>query len=125
MGPRVLILAPDDGFRSQLAFRLAAAGIVVDEEADTGEAVRFLTDRGADVILFLARECGDEDLGRIRRLADAAPKAGIILLESGGDVDFAMRARSQGVLDDMLVPFDVNELLHKIQGAGKRPAKRS
>lgn len=122
MDHHVLIIAPDDGFRSQLAILLSSRGLLVDEESDPEEAVRFLTDKGADVALFVARDAGDEDLGRIRRLHDAAPRTGIILLEHGGSVDFAMRARRGGIRDDVLIPFGLDELLEKIREAA--PASR-
>ena len=120
MDYRVLIIAPDDGFRSQLAILLAARGLVVDEEADVEEAVRFLTDRGAEVALYAAQGPDDEDLRRIARLHDAAPDTGIIMLESGGNVDFAMEARRRGVTDDVLVPLDLGDLFAKIRAAGER-----
>lgn len=119
MDYRVLIIAPDDSFRSQLAILLAADGLVVDEEADVDEAVRFLTDKGAEVVIFAAQGPDDEDLRRIARLHDAAPGTGIILLESGGNVDFAMAARRRGVLDDVLIPFELSELFEKIRAAGE------
>lgn len=120
MDYRVLIIAPDDNFRSQLTILLAADGLVVDVEADVDEAVRFLTDKGAEVVLFAALGPDDEDLRRIGRLHDASPRTGIIMLESGGSVDFVMEARRRGVTDDVLIPFELSDLFDKIQAAGER-----
>lgn len=116
----VLLIAPEDSFRQQLSVLLSAQGLLVAEEADPEEAVRVLTDQGADVVLYVAREPHEDDLRRIQRMHDATPKAGIILLEGGGNVDFAMEARRRGVLDDVLIPFELGDLLEKIHIAGKR-----
>ncbi|BBD08011.1 response regulator [Desulfovibrio ferrophilus] len=120
MAYTVLFIAPEDSFRQQLSVLLAAQGLLVTEEADPEEAVRVLTDHGADVVLYATGESHEDDLRRIQRMHDAAPKAGIILLENGGSIDFVMEARKRGVWDDILIPFELTELLEKIRAAGKR-----
>jgi DNA-binding NtrC family response regulator len=119
MDYRVLLIAPEDGFRHKVADRLTDCGLDVLAEADPDEAVRVLADRGAEVVLFAAGEEHDKDLALLTRLLAAAPRAGIILLEPGGDVDFAMQARRHGVFDDMLVPFEMADLLARIEQAGR------
>ncbi|MBU1003373.1 MAG: hypothetical protein KKE73_12745 [Proteobacteria bacterium] len=116
----VLLIAPEDSFRRQLSVMLKAQGLMVIEEADPEEAVRVLTDQGADVVLYATHEPHEDDLRRIQRMHDTAPKAGLILLEGGGNVDFAMEARRRGVLDDILIPFELSDLLDKIRSAGER-----
>jgi len=116
----VLFIATEDSFRRQLSVLLAAEGLAVTEESDPEEGVRVLTDQGADVILYLSGHNPEKDLRRIQRMHDTAPRAGIILLEHGGNVDFAMEARRRGVTDDLLIPFELSELLDKIRAAGQR-----
>ena len=116
----VLLIAHEDSFRQQLSVLLAAQGLAVTEEADPEEGVRVLTDQGADVVLYATGDSPEDDLRRIQRMHDTAPRAGIILLEHGGSVDFAMEARKRGVQDDLLIPFELSDRLSKIRSAGQR-----
>jgi len=117
MRSRILLIAPEDGFRHKVAGRLADAGLVVVTETDPDEAVRFLADKGANVVLFTASGTRDKDIALLHRLRNAAPSAAIIVLETGSNVDFAMQARQSGVFDEVLMPFEFSELLTKIEAA--------
>lgn len=115
----VLFIAPEDSFRQQLSVLLAAQGFDVRQESDPEEGIRSLTDQGAEVVLYVSTESSEEDLRHLARLRDTAPEAGILLLEHGGSVDFAIQARRQGVTDDLLIPFELSDLLEKIEAAGR------
>lgn len=119
----ILLIAPEDGFRAKVAGRLADAGYAVAVEADSDDAVRQLADKGADVVLLAASGSSDKDLALLQRLMDAAPRAKIILLERGGDVDFVMEAKRRGVFDDILIPFEIRQLIQRIAAAtdSRRP----
>lgn len=115
----VLFIAPEDSFRQQLSVLLAAQGHDVREESDPEEGIRVLADQGAEVVLYVSARSSDEDLRHLARLRDIAPGAGIILLEHDGSVDFAIQARRRGVTDDLLIPFELSELLDRIDSAGR------
>lgn len=114
----VLVYAGEEEFGQQVTSRLSAAGLTAHAETDADEAARFLADEGAAVILFVASDSNEQDLAAIRRFKNTKPDADIILLEREGNVDFVLEARKQGVLDNVLVPFDLAKLLSMINDAG-------
>lgn len=120
MPQRILFIAPEDEFSRKVSGRLAEAGFDVTIEDDADEAVRFMADKGAEVVLLTAGDAPARDLQLLERLKNEAPDAGIVLLESGGDVDFAMEARKRGVVGDLLIPFEITDLLEIIRAAGRK-----
>ena len=117
----VLLIDADDDFRRNLADRLSKHGLAVRDAGDVAEARRLADGKTADAILAGLSGPKDALLYLLAEIRQESPESTVILINHSGEVSLSIEAMKLGVVDEVGVPVDLEDLLGKIRAAvGKR-----
>ena len=119
---RVLVVEDEEAIAQGLALNLRRKGYQVDLAADGMEAVEMAGGGGYDLILLdvrLPRLDGFEVCQHLRRRGDLTP---ILVLTARGQPDDVVYGLKLGADDYMVKPFDLAELLARVEGMLRRQA---
>lgn len=119
---RVLVVEDEEAIAQGLALNLRRKGYEVDLAADGMEAVEMAGDRDYDLIILdvrLPRLDGFEVCQHLRRGDDFTP---ILILTARGQPDDVVYGLKLGADDYMVKPFDLAELLARVEGLLRRQA---
>lgn len=127
MKGRVLVVAPEESFRSGIRAHLHKGGYQVITAADQAEAVGLLDHKGADVVVWHCVPddgCGWILMDHVRTLSSAPP---VILLVPRGQLHHGIEGMKRGAFDDLLIPFAWEDLREKValaMQAGRKVVKK-
>lgn len=126
MGMKLLIIHPDDLFRSRLVERMLSENQRVFETALETEAEDILQRENLDVVLLGATGSHQNRLSFLKRIRRVRPFAEVILLTAAEDHSFegAIKAMQLGAFDDLLLPIDIHALMGRMREAFKRKRAR-
>jgi len=113
----VLLIDADDEFRRNLADRLSKRGLTVKDAGDVAEARRLTEGRTADAILAGLSSPKDSLLFFLSELRQKSPESTVILINHSGEVSLSIEAMKLGVVDEIGVPLDLEDLLGKVRAA--------
>ena len=117
----VLLIDADDDFRRNLADRLSKRGLAVRDAGDVAEARRLADGKTADAILAGLSGPKDALLYLLAEIRQESPESTVILINHSGEVSLSIEAMKLGVVDEVGVPVDLEDLLGKVREAvGKR-----
>jgi two-component system response regulator AtoC len=116
----VLIAEDDSLVRSTIGEALESAGHVVDAVADGAEAMSRTAQSTYDIIISdvcMPKVSGVSLSAHVKR---NLPGTGVILVTAHGSVQDAVEALKAGVDDYLTKPFDIAELLIRVERLGER-----
>lgn len=117
---RITLVEDNESLAAGLANRLRDAGHGVDVLHDGRQAMRFLADEGADIVVLdinLPGASGLEVLRDLRARADMTP---VILLTARADVGDRVAGLDAGADDYLVKPFDFSELDARLRALARR-----
>jgi two-component system response regulator AtoC len=106
--PGVLVVDDDESFRSLVADRLARTGHVVAAAAG-GEAALGLLE-GVDLAVVDLLMPGMDGLTLLRKIREARPDMGVLILTGHGTIDSAVEAMKVGAADYLQKPCSLAEI---------------
>jgi DNA-binding response OmpR family regulator len=121
-GQRLLLVEDEEAIAQGLAFNLERKGYEVDLAADGAQALELLAADGYDLVLLdlnLPEVDGFEVCQRLRQQRDFTP---VLMLTARGQPDDVVYGLKLGADDYVTKPFDLAELLARIEGLLRRRA---
>lgn len=122
MSERILIVDDEANMRWVLKEALRTSGYEVEVAAGGQEALQEMSRCPADLILLDLKLKGMDGLATLRRLLERWPEVVVIILTAYGTVATAVEAMQLGAADYLRKPFDVEEIVFKLQRALERKA---
>src|SRR5688572_29552931 len=116
----ILIVEDDALVRSTMRDAMAEAGHRVEAVADGEAAIASLGVARFDVVVSDVRLPRQGGLSVARAARQAPTRCGVILITAHGDVSEAVEALKAGVDDYMLKPFDMAEMMIRVERLGER-----
>ena len=117
---RVLVVDNDGAMRRGLRASLAAHGYGVAEARTGEEALEEIGERPADLVLLDIEMPGIGGLEACRRIREAAPQAGVVMLTVCDSEDDKIRALEAGADDYITKPFSTRELIARLRALSRR-----
>lgn len=120
MAEHALIVDDEPNMRWVLKEALDGAGYVVHLAANGREALALMGDVAPDVVLLDLKMKEMDGLSTLQRIRERFPDVVVIMLTAYGTVATAVQAMQLGAADFLRKPFDVEEVLFKLQRALER-----
>ncbi len=126
MGMKLLIVHPDDLFRSRLAERMHLENQMVFETSIEAEAKDIIQREHLDVVLLGIMGDYQDRLLFLKMIRKVRPFTEVIFLTAAEDHSFegAIKAMQMGAFDDLLLPIDFHALFNRIREAFNRKKLR-
>jgi DNA-binding response OmpR family regulator len=116
----VLLVDDEADFLETLSKRLTRRGLTVFKAGNGREALEFLAGTGVDAVVLDVKMPGMSGLEVLREIKSRWPQTEVIMLSGHADVQVAVKGLEMGAFDYLMKPTDIEELLYKLQDAGKR-----
>ncbi|WP_419784915.1 response regulator [Pseudodesulfovibrio sp.] len=113
----VLLIDADDDFRRNLSDRLSKHGLTVRDTGDVEEARRLVLGQDAEAILAGLSSPKESLLYFLSEFRQESPESTVILINHSGEVSLSIEAMKLGVVDEVHVPVDLEDLLGKLRAA--------
>ncbi|HEX3670221.1 MAG TPA: response regulator transcription factor [Candidatus Cybelea sp.] len=120
MNARIAVIDDEPHIRELLKLALGHAGYSVDCAADGSAGLALVKQWSPDLIVLdvmMPRVSGIELLPAIRRLTDAP----VVMLSARGEVESKVEGLAHGADDYLSKPFEISELLARIDAKLRRP----
>jgi DNA-binding NtrC family response regulator len=118
----VLLADDEPSIRLTVGDALKGAGYAVTLAADGAEAMRCIESRPFDLVISDIRIPKVDGLTIFKNVRQIAPHTDIVLITAFGEVADAVMALRGGAHDYLTKPFDIDELLVRIQRLAERRA---
>jgi DNA-binding NtrC family response regulator len=116
-----LLIVEDDALtRLTMRDAMAAAGHVVEAVADGQMALSRLAEMRFDVVITDVRMPNVDGLTVFRHVKEHHRDCGVILITAHGNVSDAVEALKAGVDDYVIKPFDIAEMIIRVERLGER-----
>jgi DNA-binding response OmpR family regulator len=124
-GIKILVIETDEAYRRHLAERIRLEGYKVYEACRETEAQHVIEKKNIDVVLLGLAGDKQRGLALLRTIRRLHPCPEVILLTFADDHSLAasIEGMKLGAFDELLVPFNVDTLLKRIQEAWQRKMK--
>jgi DNA-binding response OmpR family regulator len=121
-GIKILVIETDEAYRRHLAERIRLEGYKVYEACREAEAQHVIEKKSIDVVLLGFAGDKQRGLALLRSIRRLRPCPEVILLTFADDHSLAasIEGMKLGAFDELLVPFNVDTLLRRIQEAWQR-----
>ena len=121
-GIRILVIETDEVYRRHLAERVRLEGYKVYEACREAEARSVIEKKSIDVVLLGFAGDKQRGLSLLRSIKQVHPCLEVILLTFADDHSLAasIEGMKLGAFDELLVPFNIDTLLKRIQEACQR-----
>ena len=116
-GRTVLLVEDDEGMRESCAQALRFDGFVVIEVGSTEEAEPHLLQSFVDLVITDLKLPGAGGERVVELAAEAAPDTPVIVITAFPSVESAVGALKQGVVDYLIKPFTVEQLVAAVESA--------
>jgi DNA-binding response OmpR family regulator len=120
--PRVLIVEDDEAIAQGLLFNFERKGYRAEVAGDGLEGLRRATDAAFDLIVLDVRLPGLDGFTVCQRLRAARDFTPILMLTARGQPDDVIFGLKSGADDYVVKPFDLAELLARVEGLLRRQA---
>lgn len=124
MGVKLLIIESDDPFRRNISERLRQESYRVYEACHESEMNRIIQRKDIDVVLLGLRGLKHRGLSLLKAIKEARPLVEVILLIPSEEVSLSIEGMKLGAFDDLMLPFNLETLLERIQAARRRKQER-
>ena len=119
---RVLLVDDETDFLETLVKRLTKRNLDVAGVESGESALTALEATPADVVVLDIRLPGIDGVETLRRIKQTWPLIEVILLTGHANMEVAVQGMELGAFDYLIKPVDIDELLYKMQDAGKKKA---
>jgi DNA-binding NtrC family response regulator len=122
----VLLIGEDSRFMETLSERICSKGVAVSLAQTASEALTILRRDDIDVVVINFNDLGANGI----RILDSIKKetktlAEFITLTSPSTIHWSIEGMKRGAFADLLIPFDLEDLLAKLREAGtKKKSKK-
>jgi DNA-binding response OmpR family regulator len=120
--PRVLIVEDDDAIAQGLLFNFEGKGYRAEVAVSGVEGLRRATEGAFDLIVLDVRLPGLDGFSVCQRLRAAQDFTPILMLTARGQPDDVIHGLKSGADDYVVKPFDLAELLARVEGLLRRQA---
>jgi DNA-binding NtrC family response regulator len=115
MAKRVLIIDDEHDIREALSLFLGGEGFVTTTAASGEEALEYLREHDADILITDIRMPGIDGMEVLRRVRDWYPRMAVVLMTAYASVETAIQAMRAGAADYVIKPVDFDELLLRLR----------
>ena len=125
MNENVLLIGKDSSFMGTLSERMSSNGVVVNFAQTAPEALAFLLSDDIDVVVINVNDLGASGIRILDSMKQTKNLAEFITLTSPSSINWSIEGMKRGAFADLLIPFDLEDLLAKLREAGaKKKSKR-
>jgi DNA-binding NtrC family response regulator len=117
---RVLIVDDEVEFMETLVKRLRKRKLDVNGVTSGEAALGQLKENPADVVVLDVKMPGMSGLDTLREIKKEYSLMEVIMLTGHASVEVAIEGMSLGAFDYLMKPVEIDDLVYKIQDAGKR-----
>jgi DNA-binding NtrC family response regulator len=131
MNENVLLIGEDSRFMGTLSERICSNGAAVSFAQTAPEALAVLLSDDIDVVLINVNDLGASGIRILDSMKQTKTFAEFITLTSPSSIHWSIEGMKRGAFADLLIPFDLEDLLAKLREAGakkkskKRKSKKS
>lgn len=114
---RVLFVDDEVDFLETILKRMQRRGVAVFGVQSGEEALAWLQQNPADVVVLDVRMKGMDGVETLRAIKNAQPLIEVIMLTGHASLEIAREGMRLGAFDYLMKPIDLDELLYKIEDA--------
>jgi DNA-binding response OmpR family regulator len=122
MTPRVLVVEDEEAIAAGLRMNLEQKGYEVEVAGDGHEALELAASRDFDLVVLDVRLPGMDGFEVLRRLRAESDRTPILMLTARAQPDDVVFGLKAGADDYVVKPFDLAELLARVEGLLRRRA---
>jgi DNA-binding NtrC family response regulator len=113
----VLFVDDEIEFLETLIKRMKKRGITASGVKSGQEALGFLAENQADVIVLDVRMPGMDGIQTLREIKKGNPLVEVIMLTGHASLEVAREGMEIGAFDYLMKPVDIDELIYKLEDA--------
>jgi DNA-binding NtrC family response regulator len=122
--PKVLIVDDEERFRSTMRKLLTIRGLFAETAGSGEEALRELTANPYDVVILDVRMPEMDGVRALAEIRKIDPEIAVLIMTGYASVDTAKEIIKMGAHDYLLKPYDIEDLMEKIEAAYDRKVAR-
>ena len=115
--PVVLFVDDEVEFLNTLMKRMDKRGVIVSGATSGQEALEWLDQNDADVVVLDVKMPGMDGIQTLRKIKQLKPHLEVIMLSGHANIESASEGMALGAFDYIMKPFNIDELFYKIQDA--------
>jgi DNA-binding NtrC family response regulator len=116
----VLLIGEESRFMGTLSERICSKGVAVSLAQTASEALTILQRDDIDVVVINVNDLGASGIRIMDSLKETETLAEFITLTSPSSIHWSIEGMKRGAFADLLIPFDLEDLLAKLREAGAR-----
>jgi DNA-binding NtrC family response regulator len=116
----VLLVGEDSRFMGTLSERICSNGLPVSFAQTDSEALTILQRDDIDVVIINVNELGASGIRILDSIKQTKIFAEVITLTSPSSIHWSIEGMKRGAFADLLIPFDLEDLLTKLREAGAK-----
>ena len=121
----VLLIGEDSRFMETLSERICSKGMAVSFAQTSSEALAVLHRDDIDVVVINVNDLGAKGMRILDSAKETKTLAEFITLTSPASIHWSIEGMKRGAFADLLIPFDLEDLLVKLREAGaKKKSKK-
>ena len=120
IGVKILLVDDEVDFTENMTKLLIARGYRVTAVNSGDEAIKVLSQDNFDVMVLDLKMPGMDGITTLREVKKLRLFTETLILTGQGAIDTALEATRLGAYDYLTKPCEVDELVNKLEGAGKR-----
>jgi DNA-binding NtrC family response regulator len=120
MNENVLLIGEDSRFMETLSERICSNGVPVKFAQTDSEALAILQREEIDVVIINVNELGASGIRILDSIKQTKTFAEVITLTSPPSIHWSIEGMKRGAFADLLIPFDLEDLLTKLREAGAK-----
>lgn len=117
---RLLLVDDEEDFRTTLANRLKRRNLDVTDAGSGEEAIEIIGKKSFDVAIVDIKMPGMDGIEALRRIRKIDPLVEVILLTGHASVEAGVEGMKSGAYDYVIKPYNVNDLMAKVEDAFRR-----
>jgi DNA-binding NtrC family response regulator len=123
---KILLVGADTSAMRLIATEVSSNDFGVQLATDAGEALAITKEGDIDVVILNFRDLMSEGIQLLHNLKKKKPQAEVITLSVPTGLRFSIEGMKLGVFEDLVMPFDLEELVRKtlLAWEKRRKAKR-
>jgi DNA-binding NtrC family response regulator len=116
----VLLIGEESAFMGALCERICSNGVAVSFAQTGSEALAILQREDIDVVVINVSDLGANGIRILDSIRETRTPAEFITLTSISSIHWSIEAMKRGAFADLLIPFNLEELLVKLREAGAK-----
>ena len=117
---KLLLVDDEADYLDTLIRRMQRRNVNVKGVARGQDALAWLAEHGADVVILDVRMPGMDGLQTLREIKKRHPLVEVIMLTGHASMQAAIEGMEMGAFDYLMKPMDMDELLYKAEDAFKK-----